>query len=241
MVCCTVTVRGSSICNQMVPFQGILTNTFAPSSLDRYSCQNRGRNNYERSVYVQCLHATERIHMYWWGYSETHGWVVLDRTIPCNSSGSGGALLFFRCSDSQTFSVPRDTWKKPNFIYAPNYLGGRTKDDAIEFEALKTETEHRLETIRQENLRVELEKQKEHLKLMLEKKQLQAIENHQNFLKNKGLQYHGVAARNVNKFHRVTHCYSCKDSLDNEIDSECAACRWIICECGACGCGYSRF
>ena len=167
--------------------------------------------------------------MYWWGFSKTHGWVVLDRTIPCNRPGTGGDLLFFRCSDLQSFSLPRGAWNEPDFIYAPKYLNELTKDDAIKFEALKAEIEHRLATIQQENLRVELEK-----------KQLQAIENHQNFLKNRGLQYHGVAAKNLNKFHRVTHCYNCKDSLDNEIDSECTACRWIICECGACGCGYSR-
>lgn len=37
---------------------------------------------------------------------------------------------------------------------------------------------------------------------------------------------------------RVTHCYSCKGKLDNMIDMECVACGWILCRCGACGCGY---
>ena len=37
---------------------------------------------------------------------------------------------------------------------------------------------------------------------------------------------------------RFTHCYRCKHDL-NSIDFElCGACRWIKCECGACGCGY---
>ena len=39
--------------------------------------------------------------------------------------------------------------------------------------------------------------------------------------------------------HRVTHCWSCKSSLDNRVHSEHVTCGWIICfRCGACGCGY---
>lgn len=37
---------------------------------------------------------------------------------------------------------------------------------------------------------------------------------------------------------RFTHCYRCKRDL-NSIDFElCDVCRWIKCECEACGCGY---
>ena len=39
--------------------------------------------------------------------------------------------------------------------------------------------------------------------------------------------------------HRVTHCYSCKRHLDSKVFLECSACHWIICGCGACGCGYA--
>lgn len=37
-----------------------------------------------------------------------------------------------------------------------------------------------------------------------------------------------------------THCYACKDELDSSIDLQCTACRWILCDCGACGCGYDH-
>ncbi len=40
--------------------------------------------------------------------------------------------------------------------------------------------------------------------------------------------------------HRVTHCWSCKKGLDNFIDVTCTKCRWMLCGCGACGCGYYR-
>ena len=35
----------------------------------------------------------------WWGYSREHGWVVLDRRIPCNMPGASMGLLFMRCRD----------------------------------------------------------------------------------------------------------------------------------------------
>lgn len=35
--------------------------------------------------------------------------------------------------------------------------------------------------------------------------------------------------------HRVTHCWNCRNPLDNEYDIECRKCGWIICPtCGAC-------
>jgi hypothetical protein len=38
---------------------------------------------------------------------------------------------------------------------------------------------------------------------------------------------------------RVTHCYSCHHSLDSRKTEKCTKCGWILCNCGACGCGFS--
>jgi len=38
---------------------------------------------------------------------------------------------------------------------------------------------------------------------------------------------------------RLTHCYNCYESLDSDSFLECNACRWMVCSCGACGCGYA--
>ncbi len=66
-----------------------------------------------------------------------------------------------------------------------------------------------------------------------------AIETrHRKFLKDKGISYPGT--KKPGKRKRATNCYSCKKHLDNDIDKECRACGWIICFCGACGCGYAR-
>ena len=61
-------------------------------------------------------------------------------------------------------------------------------------------------------------------------------ERHRVRLEALGLLYKGVKP-SVPRARRVTHCWSCKDKLDNSIDVECNACGWILCGCGGCGCG----
>jgi hypothetical protein len=60
---------------------------------------------------------------------------------------------------------------------------------------------------------------------------------HQRFLKSRGLTLAGTR-HSSGRTHRVTNCYNCMSHLDNAIDVECEACGWIVCACGACGCGY---
>jgi len=64
--------------------------------------------------------------MQWWGYNKEHGWVVLDRSIPCNAPGIKKDLLFLRCRDSNIFDVKRESWIPPLYRFAPNYLRGLT-------------------------------------------------------------------------------------------------------------------
>ena len=38
--------------------------------------------------------------------------------------------------------------------------------------------------------------------------------------------------------HRSSHCWNCKNNVDNAIDYECSLCRWIVCSvCGSCKLG----
>ena len=64
--------------------------------------------------------------MQWWGYNKEHGWVVLDRRIPCNVPGIKKDLLFLRCRDSNIFDVKRESWLPPLYKFAPNYLRSLT-------------------------------------------------------------------------------------------------------------------
>jgi len=63
---------------------------------------------------------------------------------------------------------------------------------------------------------------------------------HRNFLRKRGLPEQPLRARRLENRSRATHCYSCRTGLDNSIDVECSKCGWILCACGACGCGWSR-
>jgi hypothetical protein len=68
--------------------------------------------------------------------------------------------------------------------------------------------------------------------------QEEAAQNHRRRLERLGLAYSG-ARKSTGKVLRVTHCWDCKKHLDNSIELECNSCGWILCECGACGCGYA--
>ena len=63
------------------------------------------------------------------------------------------------------------------------------------------------------------------------------LTNHFMKLLSKNTQYKGVSLANQYRTPRQAHCWYCKVSLDNSIDYECNNCGWILCECGACGCG----
>jgi len=58
------------------------------------------------------------------------------------------------------------------------------------------------------------------------------------------LERHGFADRGVicveDAKHRTTQCWYCGGHLDSTQFVACTSCRWLICYCGACGCGYSR-
>lgn len=63
---------------------------------------------------------------------------------------------------------------------------------------------------------------------------------HATFLEARGLPAQMLRKATRTPRSRVTNCYSCKASLDNSINFECSACNWIICSCGACGCGWTE-
>jgi len=71
------------------------------------------------------------------------------------------------------------------------------------------------------------------------------LERHSEFLKRKGIPADELGAVRLNqvyeKLKRTPHCYECSSSLDNEIDLECSRCGWIVCSCGACGCGHPQY
>ena len=67
-------------------------------------------------------------------------------------------------------------------------------------------------------------------------------DNHKLFLLRKGLDSDNrfLISLNTPNSRRITHCYSCKSHLDEAQHLNCSVCRWIVCPCGACGCGYKN-
>lgn len=63
-------------------------------------------------------------------------------------------------------------------------------------------------------------------------------ERHMRLVLKSGKEYRGLSRPTGGWRRRVTHCYACQSHLDNSTDVECVSCGWILCPCGACGCGY---
>ena len=70
-----------------------------------------------------------------------------------------------------------------------------------------------------------------------EARRQEVIARHNAYIEEHGKRYMGVSETSK-RSHRVTHCYACKNHLDSELNIECQSCNWLICYCGACGCGY---
>ena len=87
--------------------------------------------------------------------------------------------------------------------------------------------------------RKELEKSRKKDLEDLEKKHKAIKERHRKFVESRGFDYKG-SNHNPKKDVRETGCYNCKSSINNDFFEECNSCGWIICLCGACGCGYKQ-
>lgn len=60
----------------------------------------------------------------WWGFSESHGWVVVDWADPRNRPGyeSPRRLYMVRCRDWQELSIPWSEWSTPGYVSAKERL-----------------------------------------------------------------------------------------------------------------------
>jgi hypothetical protein len=77
-----------------------------------------------------------------------------------------------------------------------------------------------------------------------DEKQIEAViaRNHRAFLEKSGITPADTISHYTTAEHpRVTHCYSCQHGLSSAVNLACKKCRWLLCSCGACGCGYTSY
>ena len=90
--------------------------------------------------------------------------------------------------------------------------------------------------VRDEVARLEAESAK--MAQLLTARREETIERHRLLMERNGYSYRGT--RRSSRKARTARCWNCHVSLDNAVDVECGACGWILCNCGACGCGRER-
>jgi hypothetical protein len=177
-----------------------------------------------------------------WGFSEKYGWIMLDRTIERNRVGKKKGLMFVCCRDLTLFEIDWNEWLSPLYFLAEKYIESLNSDSSkqtvvnAEFDAIKArESEFRdlYNCIKEEDEKRRTEAIKE--------KRIKLEKRHRAFLEARNINYHGSSVVLLSeKPRRITHCYNCKGSLDSKNDLGCNACKWILCDCGACGCGYNE-
>tara|TARA_R100000750_G_C2342985_1_gene94995 strand:+ start:17 stop:616 length:600 start_codon:yes stop_codon:yes gene_type:complete len=195
--------------------------------------------------------------MDWWGYNSSRGWVFLDRNIPNNAAGVKNNLLFVDCNKEIAYFDAWDQWKQPRYTaFKPHFdrLIGAQKEVALnELSALQEKTVLFRElavSAFYDNCSGSYYNPFSHVKNKTDlyeiyseawsRKDREKSQNaHRDFISKIGKIYYGTSKSIQVKNHRVTNCYSCQKKLDSSIDLECNACKWIICTCGACGCGWS--
>ena len=65
------------------------------------------------------------------------------------------------------------------------------------------------------------------------------LARHKSYLTSIGIKTDGELTKKGSQHrHRQSHCWACHHPVDNLHQLECSVCGWIICTCGACGCGY---
>lgn len=65
--------------------------------------------------------------------------------------------------------------------------------------------------------------------------------NHVKFLKEKNIpNANSIGIFRNTKAHREAYCYICRFELSSFDDYSCIRCKWLLCVCGACGCGFKK-
>lgn len=158
---------------------------------------------------------------YWLGKFETGSTVLFDPL--CQESNSPYVLLFvYRIADYRSFQK-----SKIRSLLSP------ILDRSEKLKLLMTYKEWLLN---QQNVQIRIQ-------AILQLREdttygtAELRQRHQKHLRKIGKK--GAAVTATTKKHRASHCYACKAPLTSDSNLECTACRWLICACGACGCGYS--
>lgn len=173
---------------------------------------------------------------YWMGYSDTE-FLVFDRNIQIPDS----PFVYLWSHSSK--SIERYVPDKARPFMKSHKPDGKNSDE-ISRDALegyeRWYAAHSTLWLQEERNYVKDRREKEKVEEERIKDAQQALEQrHAEHLAKYGIAGAGTRAASTSRGRRITHCWRCTSPLDSSIDLECTMCGWILCYCGACGCGYA--
>lgn len=171
-------------------------------------------------VYDKSVQLSECPHVFLWDPSSGEMQAFIANVVREKIKAQGNRSITEESIEKykKWFNAEAETWKKEE----RGYYESRKQD----------EEEKRQKQLRIERAKAAAQEEVERLA------RLTPEERHKERLLELGITYLGVRKATPNPARRrVAHCWACKEVLDSSIDIECLSCNWILCGCGACGCG----
>ena len=175
-----------------------------------------------------------------WCHEAKLGWLVLDLSDPANLSEVHPERVARIVADGASMTLTATEWQVLELtggwrrIYRSSYENAAEfKKVFIKWRAKRKEEKKGVEQEHSISIKV-LEE------LTANIPRIAVAERHRLHAQVNCERYIGVRTPEENtatRWHRKAHCWNCHRGLDNYMQWECKACGWILCECGACGCG----
>ena len=152
-----------------------------------------------------------------WFYSDNYGFRIVDRSWPINTTSIRQRGVCWVVNPATWTVAPANTTEMTR-VYGFKIVGGSQPPNIL--------------TEEYERLRIEYRKLRTQLRTEAKKAA------HRAHLEEMGIFPTTTVTIDDSGPRRTTGCWRCKSILDSNDDLACAICKWLLCECGACGCGY---
>ena len=173
-----------------------------------------------------------------WFYIDSHGWFIVDLSDPMNQSEHAAIRIVKQVSTSETAEVDHQFF---NAVMKQDWVLICEERNCFE-EFVELNTQWNLSN-KEERDRREREKQEREAllnNLFSQIPSYDAKQKHRLIIQAKGDHYKGVRLPEEvqsNSYRRHARCWNCHKYLDSYAELQCKACGWMLCKCGACGCG----
>ncbi len=173
-----------------------------------------------------------------WFYVDEHGWFIADLSDPINQSEHATKAIVQQVTTAKTIEVNRRVF---DAVQEQDWLVVCKERDCFDdFVDLHKQWNLRNREERDRKKREEEERLRLLIELFKQIPKYDTRQRHRLIIQAKGDRYKGVRSPEevqASSYRRHARCWNCHKYLDNYAELQCKGCGWMLCKCGACGCG----